>query len=92
MELYSLFIYTPSEKLIKEKIKSVTLKPNPGEVQQPDHIFVGKRYLQVQQLTKPQMAKSMMARAIRGSPLVILVGGTSNIIPLRRPSLKILET
>jgi predicted ATP-dependent endonuclease of OLD family len=32
-----------SEKLIKEKIKSVTLKPNPGEVQQPDHIFVGKQ-------------------------------------------------
>ena len=28
--------------------------------------IVGKRYLQAQQLTKPQMAKSMMARAIRG--------------------------
>ena len=28
--------------------------------------IVGKRYFQAQQLTKPQMAKSMMARAIRG--------------------------
>ena len=28
--------------------------------------IVGKRYLQAQQLTNPQMAKSMMARAIRG--------------------------
>ncbi|MCF5876232.1 ATP-dependent nuclease [Aeromonas veronii] len=29
--------------LIIEKIRSVTLKPNPGEAQYPGHIFVGKR-------------------------------------------------
>jgi hypothetical protein len=29
--------------LIEERIKSVTLKPDPGEVQQPDNIFVGKQ-------------------------------------------------
>jgi hypothetical protein len=32
-----------SEELIEERIKSVTLKPDPGEVQQPDNIFVGKQ-------------------------------------------------
>jgi predicted ATPase len=31
------------EELIEERIKSVTLKPNPGEAQQPQHIFVGKK-------------------------------------------------
>jgi len=30
------------EELIEARIKSVTLKPNPGEAQQSDHIFVGK--------------------------------------------------
>ncbi|VVH62873.1 hypothetical protein BSPWISOX_2933 [uncultured Gammaproteobacteria bacterium] len=32
-----------SEESIEARIKSVTLKPNPGEVQHPDHIFVGKQ-------------------------------------------------
>ena len=32
--------------------------------------IVGKRYFQAQQLTKPQMAKSMMARAIRSIAFV----------------------
>ncbi|MFK7780356.1 MAG: AAA family ATPase [Candidatus Gracilibacteria bacterium] len=31
------------EDIIAEKIKSVILHPNPNEVQQPNHIFVGKR-------------------------------------------------
>ncbi|HGZ7315302.1 TPA: ATP-dependent endonuclease [Vibrio parahaemolyticus] len=31
------------EDSITEKIENVTLKPNPGEAQHPDHIFVGKR-------------------------------------------------
>ncbi|MCR9509373.1 AAA family ATPase [Vibrio parahaemolyticus] len=31
------------EDSITEKIENVTLKPNPGEAQHPNHIFVGKR-------------------------------------------------
>ena len=31
------------EDMIAEKVKSVTLRPNLGEAQQPNHIFVGKR-------------------------------------------------
>lgn len=30
------------EEIIDKKIEGVTLKPNPGEAQHPDHIFVGK--------------------------------------------------
>jgi ABC-type cobalamin/Fe3+-siderophores transport system ATPase subunit len=31
-----------SDEVVDKKIKGVTLKPNPGEAQQPGHIFVGK--------------------------------------------------
>jgi hypothetical protein len=57
----SLFLAKPSEIFISN-VKAQGLYK---EFQEGRSI-VGKRYLQAQQLTRPQMAKSMMARAIRG--------------------------
>lgn len=44
---------------LEEKVQSVTLRPNPGEAQQPEHIFVGKRQ------TRHQVNKQNFLNALK---------------------------